>query len=208
MEQTVISTKYMLAYYSSDTPVPAMRKKKLRNSYCASESTSNLPQAETPPSGKHAKHLSSLNLSVSNQEGGSSDSSSLTSPSLSVSVSSGSVSPGSPPQRLPLPAGYNSLGRGPKSVLHSSGSISSKTMQYPISQDTKSSTSEPKYYSLDRGKPKRPAPLPQLSQLKRTAPCPPVLEPNEVNNNTLKEGCMSSDEIKMRMLQLIMLDPQ
>ena len=118
-------------------------------------------------------------------------------------------SPGSPPQRPPLPAGYNSLGRGSKSVLHSSGSISSKTNQsYPVSQDTKSPTSEPNYYSLERGKPKRPAPLPQFSQLKRTAPCPPVVEPNEVNNNTVKERCMSSDEIKMRMLQLLMLDPQ
>ena len=179
----------MLAYYSSDTPVPAMRKKKLRNSYCESESTSNLPQAETPPSGKHAKHLSLLNLSVSSQEIGSSDFSSLTSPPLSDSVSSGSVSPGSPPQRPPLPTGYNSLGRGPKSVLHTSGSISRKTIQsYPASQNSKSPTSEPNYHSLDRGKPKRPAPLPQFSQLKRTAPCPPVIEPNEVNNNTLKEG--------------------
>ena len=186
--------------------MPAVRKKKLRNSYVDSQSTSNLPQAETPPSGKHAKHLSLFNLSVSSHEGGGSETSSPTSPlSVSVSPGSDSVSPGSPPQRPPLPAGYSSLGRRPKSALLTSGSNTSKTMQPPQS---KSPTSEPNYYSLDRAsKPKRPAPLPQLSPLKRTAPTPPVIEAAEVNSNTVSEGLMSSEEIKNRMLQLLMLDP-
>ena len=189
--------------------MPAVRKKKLRNSYVESQSTSNLPQAETPPSGKRAKHLSLLNLSVSSHEGGGSETSSPTSPlSVSVSPGSDSSSPGSPPQRPPLPTGYSSLGRRPKSALLTSGSNTRKTMQSPVSPQSKSPTSEPNYYSLDRAsKPKRPAPLPQLSPIKRTAPAPPVIESVEINNNTVCEGLMSSEEIKNRMLQLLMLDP-
>ena len=202
----------MLAYYSSEIPVPAVRRKKQRNNHPDTQSTSNLPQAETPPTRRSAKHLSLLNLSVSSQDGEGSEAASPTSPSLSVLVSPGSdsvSSVGSPPQRPPLPAGYGSLGRQPKPNLHLCGSNTSKTVESPVAPQSKSPSTEPPYYSLDRGsKPKRPAFHRQLSPLKRAAPSPPVIYPPEVNNNTLSERPMSSDELKNRVLQLLMMDPQ
>ncbi len=187
----------MLAYYSSETPVPAARKKKLRNSYVET------PQADAPTAPTRSKHLSLLSLSVSSPEGGGSGAASPISPGLSVAASPGS---GSPPQRPPLPAGYGSLGRGLKKSPSNDDSPGTTTL--PCSNDSGSTNVDPRYLSLDRGsKPKRPAPPPQLSPSKRTAPSPPVVPQTEVNNNTLSERPLSPEEVKNRMLHQ-MLDPE
>lgn len=222
----------LLACYSSENPVPAVRKKKLRNSSLTEPpSSASPPQAEAPS----AKHVSMGPLSAAGA--GVEPLTVSVSPPRPGSTSPGS--PGSPPQRPPPPVGYGSLGRKPKSqsLLHIPVD-GSKTLAHSSPSHTPESKSQRpgSYFSLDRGqkeKPKRPAPM---SPGKRSAPSPPSVAPPpvppgappplpadppplppggppppppaEVNNNSLPERPMTDGEVKARMTQLLMLDPK